>query len=132
MFNNYRIPRENLLSRIGDVTSTGEFVSEIKDPRKRLGGSFGVLSNGRVNICGMSNTYLIKAITIAIRYSASRKQFGPEDDGEELPVLEYQTQVHYYTSIHCSLNYKIYCLVIILFSILLQIGIYKYYFFFLF
>lgn len=93
MFHNYRIPRENLLSRIGDVTPAGEFVSEIKDPRKRLGGSFGVLSNGRVNICGMSNTYLIKAITIAIRYSASRKQFGPDDVDEELPVLEYQTQV---------------------------------------
>lgn len=37
--------------------------------------------------------YLIKAIVIAIRHSASRKQFGPTDNGDEIPVLEYQSQV---------------------------------------
>jgi hypothetical protein len=31
-------------------------------------------------------------MTIAVRYSAVRKQFGPEDDNE-FPVLEYQLQV---------------------------------------
>lgn len=41
----------------------------------------------------MANMYLIKAITIAIRHSACRKQFGPDDSGEEIPVLEYQSQV---------------------------------------
>lgn len=41
----------------------------------------------------LANMYLVKAITIAIRHSASRKQFGPEDSGEEIPVLEYQSQV---------------------------------------
>ena len=39
-------------------------------------------------------TYALKtAITIAIRYSAVRKQFGPTSE-EELPVLEYQMQVY--------------------------------------
>lgn len=36
----------------------------------------------------------MKAITIAVRYSASRKQFGPDDGTNvEYPVLEYQSQV---------------------------------------
>lgn len=92
MFNKYRIPRENLLSRNGDVTPDGQFVSKIKDQRKRMGASFGALSNGRVNICGMVSTYLVKAVTIAVRYSASRKQFGPPNSTEEYSVLEYQSQ----------------------------------------
>ena len=35
------------------------------------------------------------AVTIAVRYSGARKQFGP-NDSEEIPVLEYQLQVGYY------------------------------------
>lgn len=93
MFNNYRIPRENLLSKTGDINADGNFVTTIKDNRKRLGASFGALSAGRVNICSIATLSLCKAITIAIRYSAVRKQFGPDDSNEELPVLEYQSQV---------------------------------------
>uniref|UniRef100_A0AAG5D9G9 Acyl-coenzyme A oxidase n=1 Tax=Anopheles atroparvus TaxID=41427 RepID=A0AAG5D9G9_ANOAO len=92
MFRQYRIPRENLLSRTGDVNEAGEFVSPFKDASKRFGASLGALSGGRVGICGIANVYLTKAITIAIRYSASRKQFGPDDSEEEWPVLEYQSQ----------------------------------------
>lgn len=44
------------------------------------------------NVSGISNTHLIKAITIAIRYSACRKQFKDDDAIDELPVLEYQSQ----------------------------------------
>lgn len=35
---------------------------------------------------------MTKALTIGIRYSASRKQFGPIENGPEIPVLEYQSQ----------------------------------------
>lgn len=91
MFNQVRIPRENLLSRYGDVTSNGIFSTKIKDHRKRMAVSFGALSGGRVNICGTSTMYLIQAVTIAIRYSASRKQFGPANSVEEQSVLEYQS-----------------------------------------
>lgn len=41
----------------------------------------------------MNWAYLIRALTIALRYSAARKQFGPNDN-EEYPVLEYQSQQH--------------------------------------
>ncbi len=52
------------------------------------------MSAGRVGIASMATANLIKAITVGIRYSAVRRQFGPEDgSNEELPVIEYQLQV---------------------------------------
>lgn len=92
MFDQYRIPRVNLLSRIGDVTEAGEYVSTISDNNKRMGASLGSLSNGRVNISGIANVYMIKAVSIAVRHSASRRQFGTDEHSAELPVLEYQSQ----------------------------------------
>lgn len=52
MFHDYRIPKENLLSKTGDIDEQGYYSSPIKDTRKRLGASLGALSSGRVNICG--------------------------------------------------------------------------------
>lgn len=37
MFNQYRIPKSYLLSKIGSVNEEGQYVSPIKDPRKRFG-----------------------------------------------------------------------------------------------
>lgn len=93
MFNKYRIPKDNLLSKTGDIDEHGNYSSPIKDNRKRLGASLGALSAGRVNICNLANVALGKAITIATRYSAARRQFGPEETGEEWAVIEYQSQV---------------------------------------
>ncbi|KAK3587288.1 hypothetical protein CHS0354_034441 [Potamilus streckersoni] len=90
-FNNLRIPREYLLNKTGDVTPEGKYVTPYKDPSKRFGASLGALSGGRVGITGMSTCNLKLCVTIAIRYSAVRKQFGPTD-GPELPVIEYQLQ----------------------------------------
>lgn len=52
MFNNYRIPKRFLLARTGDITDDGQFMSPIKNNKKRIGASFGALSGGRVDICG--------------------------------------------------------------------------------
>lgn len=92
IFDQYRIPHAALLNRTGDVDEQGNYVSPFKDKKKRLGASLGALSGGRVSIVGMANANLMKAVTIAIRYSAVRRQFGPENSSIELPVLEYQLQ----------------------------------------
>lgn len=46
MFNHYKIPKDYLLSKTGDVDDAGNFVSQFKDPKKRMGKSLGALSGG--------------------------------------------------------------------------------------
>lgn len=66
-FNTYRIARECLLNRTGDVSAEGAYISAVKNPSKRFGMTLGSLSMGRVAIVGISTTNLIKAAVIATR-----------------------------------------------------------------
>lgn len=52
MFDNYRIPKEFLLSRTGYISDDGQYISPIKNHKKRMRASFGSLSSARVEICG--------------------------------------------------------------------------------
>ncbi|XP_059081169.1 peroxisomal acyl-coenzyme A oxidase 3-like [Tigriopus californicus] len=96
IFDHYAIEKSCLLNKLGDVNPQGEYVSPFKDPNRRFGASLGALSSGRTGIMTMANANLHLAIVIAMRYSASRQQFGSNHQGEELSVLEYQAQ-------HCRL-----------------------------
>lgn len=91
IFCNYRIPHECLLSRTGNVTADGKYITKYKDPSKRFGASLVSLSLGRITVMKMSIASLQKCLPIAIRYSAVRCQFGPTENSE-IPILEYQLQ----------------------------------------
>uniref|UniRef100_A0A1B0AH42 Acyl-coenzyme A oxidase n=1 Tax=Glossina pallidipes TaxID=7398 RepID=A0A1B0AH42_GLOPL len=90
IFNNYRIPRENLLNRTGDVTPEGIYESVFSEPGKVLGAALESFSAGRIGIMQESVNTLSSAAVIAVRYAALRKQFGPERNGPEIPIIEYQ------------------------------------------
>lgn len=91
IFHNYRLPRDCLLNKTADVTDDGRYTTPIRDKNKRHGITLGSLSNGRVTITSIASNYAVIAISIAIRYSAARKQFGPPNS-DEWAVLEYPAQ----------------------------------------
>ncbi|XP_051170139.1 peroxisomal acyl-coenzyme A oxidase 3-like [Leptopilina boulardi] len=91
IFNQYSIPRINLLNRHADVSVDGKYIARIKNESKRLGASLGSLSSGRIGISLISTMYLAVAVIIAIRYCSVRKQFGFSLTNE-WPVIEYQVQ----------------------------------------
>lgn len=92
MFNNYWVPRSSLLARISSVTREGEYNSLILDPALRFASSLIPLFVGRWCVLGCAWGNLLKATTIAVRYSTLRKQFGEDESGQETSVIEYQTQ----------------------------------------
>jgi acyl-CoA oxidase len=61
----------------------------------------GALSNGRVTLTSSSNCFMNMALTIAVRYSAIRRQFGSED-GNEIPIIEYQLHVGKVFFVNCE------------------------------
>lgn len=89
-FCNYRIPRENLLNKTGDVTPEGNYESVFTEPTKILGAALESFSAGRIGIMQESSNTLSHAVVIAVRYAALRKQFGPDLNGPETPIIEYQ------------------------------------------
>lgn len=93
MFSNYRIPRENLLNKTGDVKPDGTYESVFSEPTKVLGAALESFSAGRLGIMQESSNTLSHAVVIAVRYAALRKQFGSEINGPEIPILEYQLHV---------------------------------------
>lgn len=113
MFNNYRIPKENLLNRTGDVNDGGEYESVFSEPSKILGAALESLSAGRIGIMHESANTISHAVVIAVRYAAVRKQFGPDRNGQEMSIIEYplhQWRIFPYLAAACVLKVTIYTL----------------------
>ena len=90
-FDQVRVPGSNLLDRFASVSSEGVYESPIPSEGRRFFTMLGTLVAGRVSIAAASVSAAKRGLTIAVRYSDARRQFGPAP-GTEVPVLDYLTQ----------------------------------------
>jgi len=88
-FRHVRVPRVELLNRFADVTEDGQYRTEIQNPAARFFTMIGTLLSGRISIATSANSGAKSALTIAIRYGARRRQFGPPRSREETLLLDY-------------------------------------------
>ena len=86
-----KIPRANLLDRFASLTAEGKYRSPIASPGRRFFTMLGTLVSGRISIAAASVSAAKTGLTIAVRYSQTRRQFGPSG-GTEVPILDYLTQ----------------------------------------
>lgn len=88
VFDQVRVPRENLLNRYADVEPDGSYRSSIESDGRRFFTMIGTLIRGRVSVGGSAGAAARVALDIATRYGLQRRQFGaPGDDGTEHEVL---------------------------------------------
>ncbi|KAM7275809.1 hypothetical protein ACFE04_017675 [Oxalis oulophora] len=88
-FDNLRIPRENLLNSVADVSPDGQYMSAIKNPDQRFAAFMAPLTSGRVTIA-VSAIYQAKiGLATAIRYGLTRRAFSVTPNGPEVLILDY-------------------------------------------
>jgi acyl-CoA oxidase len=88
-FDRVRVPREALLDRFGSVAVDGTYSSPIEHVGTRFFTMLGTLVQGRVSISGAAVSAGKTALTIAIRYGDSRRQFAAPGTDTEVPILDY-------------------------------------------
>jgi acyl-CoA oxidase len=88
-FDHVRVPRENLLNHFADVAEDGTYSSPIESSSRRFFTMLGTLVRGRISVAGGAGTATQKALALAIRYGATRRQFADPATGEEVVVLDY-------------------------------------------
>src|SRR5919108_748148 len=74
-FDQVRVPREALLDRFGQVSADGSYQSPIANETRRFFTMLGTLVSGRVSVAGSGLSAARLALTIAIRYGLTRRQF---------------------------------------------------------
>ncbi|KAA0108087.1 acyl-CoA dehydrogenase [Mycolicibacterium sp. P1-5] len=89
MFDNVRIPRDNLLNKYGDVAADGTYSSPIENINRRFFTMLGTLIRGRVTVGGSAAAAGRVALDIAVRYALQRKQFSAPDDEDEVLIMDY-------------------------------------------
>ncbi|XP_045771165.1 probable peroxisomal acyl-coenzyme A oxidase 1 [Maniola jurtina] len=88
-FDHYRIPRNQMLMKHAQVLEDGTYV---KSRNSKL--NYGAMVFVRVVIAFDMVNYLSKAVTIAVRYSAVRRQCQRKAGEPESQILDYLTQQH--------------------------------------
>jgi acyl-CoA oxidase len=90
-FDDVRIPRQNLLSRFGQVSKEGAYESPIPSAGRRFFTMLRTLVGGRIAVGSSGVAVTRSALTIAVRYTSQRRQFGAPGR-EEQPILDYRVQ----------------------------------------
>ncbi|XP_063048182.1 acyl-coenzyme A oxidase-like protein [Engraulis encrasicolus] len=91
IFNKVQIPRENLLSKFGTVSENGVYSSPIQSKSSRFNAMLAALTPTRLGLTVQAMAAMKLGLIIAVRYSHSRRQFGPRDQ-DEVKIIEHQTQ----------------------------------------
>ncbi|WP_431816689.1 acyl-CoA dehydrogenase [Gordonia jacobaea] len=89
MFDEVRIPKDNLLNRYADVEDDGTYSSPIENPNRRFFTMLGTLIRGRITVAATAGAASRKALAIATRYGLVRRQFDAPGDEEEIVILDY-------------------------------------------
>ena len=89
IFDQVRVPAENLLNRYADVAEDGTYSSPIENPNRRFFTMLGTLIRGRISVAATAGAAGRKALTIATRYALVRKQFEAPDADDEIVVMDY-------------------------------------------
>jgi acyl-CoA oxidase len=92
LFNKFRAPYDSMLSRYAQVDPSSGKLKKTGHPAV----VYGSLTNVRANIVMHARLILARAVTIAVRYTAIRRQFKdrdarPGDNSSEVAVLDYPT-----------------------------------------
>ncbi|XP_071960149.1 peroxisomal acyl-coenzyme A oxidase 1-like [Antedon mediterranea] len=84
---NVRIPRDQMLMKYTKVAPDGTYSTT-----GNIKVTYGTMISVRLTIIAFSFLELARALTIAVRYSAVRRQAPLEIGGDEVQILDYQTQ----------------------------------------
>ncbi|KAF5795806.1 putative acyl-CoA oxidase, acyl-CoA dehydrogenase/oxidase and middle domain superfamily [Helianthus annuus] len=87
-FDHVRIPRDQMLMRVSQVTKEGKYVKS--NVPRQVG--YATMVSVRQTIVADASKALSRAVCIATRYSAVRRQFGSRNGGPETQVIDYKTQ----------------------------------------
>ena len=90
LFNQFQVPRTALLARYSSVDENGKYTRP-----SNAATVYGSMTYARAIIINQSTLALARAVTVAVRYTLIRFQFGDRDSGSEiapeLSVLDYST-----------------------------------------
>ena len=89
VFDQVRIPRENLLNRYADVAEDGTYSSAIENPNRRFFTMVGTLVRGRVTVGGSAAAAARVGLAIAGRYALQRRQFSAPKSDDEVLIMDY-------------------------------------------
>ncbi|KAG0026404.1 hypothetical protein BGZ82_009478 [Podila clonocystis] len=89
-FNHVPVPRTMCLDKYGGINEEGVYESMFQNKDQRFGGQLVNLSEGRVGLAVSSINMSKIALTIAIRYAQTRRQFGAREVGQlETLIMDY-------------------------------------------